>query len=92
MQENILKAIEQAEQLTKGTASINLKGKKYLMVKDRINIFRKMFFSSAALSSSADAISVPCKPKLARHLPQADDSPFSIADAIFTPLFLTSSA
>ena len=43
MQENILKAIEQAEQLTKGTASINLKGKKYLMVKDRINIFRKMF-------------------------------------------------
>ena len=43
MKEEIAKAIDQSEKLTKSNAAVNLKGKQYLMVKDRINIFRRCF-------------------------------------------------
>jgi hypothetical protein len=43
MKEEIAKAIDAAEQLTKSGAAVSLKGKQYLMVKERINIFRRIF-------------------------------------------------
>tara|TARA_X000001382_G_scaffold27881_1_gene17845 strand:- start:534 stop:1304 length:771 start_codon:yes stop_codon:yes gene_type:complete len=43
MKEEIAKAIDAAEKLKDSSAAVSLKGKQYLMVKDRVNIFRRIF-------------------------------------------------